>query len=140
MNKRAIAGALLLGLSVLLLASCGSVSTLETKAVTQTTASEATAAEEQPYEQYRNATEKIKKPEEQQAEELKKVLQQLNPQYGKADELDFWWVTSPRCIENEAAGKKLHCANVGNIGTVCRPSSIHCLQLYWRRIYGYGYG
>ena len=84
MNKRAIAGALLLGLSVLLLASCGSVSTLETKAVTQTTASEATAAEEQPYEQYRNATEKIKKPEEQQAEELKKVLQQLNPQIGRA--------------------------------------------------------
>ena len=121
MNKRAIAGALLLGLSVLLLASCGSVSTLETKAVTQTTASEATAAEEQPYEQYRNATEKIKKPEEQQAEELKKVLQQLNPQYGKADELDFWWVTSPRCIENEAAGKSCIAPMLGILAPSADP-------------------
>ena len=62
MNKRAIAGALLLGLSVLLLASCGSVSTLETKAVTQTTASEATAAEET------TATESAEQPETAAAE------------------------------------------------------------------------
>lgn len=112
MKKQAIARSLLVVLGILLLSSCGDIGKM-------VAASEKQA--EQPYEQYRNATEEIQKTEEQQTKELKEALKRLDSEYGEADEIGFWAVTSSYCLENEKDGKSCVAPMLGIYGPSTDP-------------------